>query len=248
MKLIVLTAMHARHDLTEIFATAMVRLRDSFGIETVAAVTSGDAKNIKICKESGIYYTPTQNKPISNKFNAGLHMLQYHQDWTHVMILGSDDLPSNRFVELQMSHPDADYIAINDMWFWGLNPKRAGWDKFYYWNAGSSRIGAGRVVSRRIVEACDYKLWPDGKNAGLDSGAWTRISGALPSMNKVIYSQKPLGGFLVDVKYELHISSLSPVMSRCDEADYKVIWDHLPGEECEALLRLRAKVKKDNNL
>jgi hypothetical protein len=247
MKLVILTAMHARHDLNRIFCMAMKRLRDSYGIETLSVISTGDQENIKICEEYGIFYITHKNKPVSDKFNAGLDALRY-LDWTHVMILGSDDLPSNKFIELHLQHKNKDFIAINDMWFWGLNPKRAGWDKFYYWAAGSSRLGAGRTISRRVVESCDYKIWPSGRNSGLDGASWGIISGTIPKMKKKIYNQKELGGFLVDIKYELHISSLSPISRRCDEADYKVIWDHLPGVECEALLRLRAKVKTENFL
>lgn len=247
MKLIVLTAMHARHELTEIFATAMDRLKYRYNIKTVAAVSLGDLDNAKICKDHRIPYVMTKNKPVSDKFNAGMQILRDF-DWTHVMILGSDDIPSNKFIELQMRHPDMDLVAINDMWFWGLNPHRAGFDTFTYWNAGSARIGAGRVISRRVVEACDYQIWPDGKNAGLDSGSIANIRKHVPEFKTISYTQKELGGFIVDVKYELHISSLSPVLNRGEADDCDIIWDHLPGNECEALLRLREKVKKDNNL
>ncbi len=247
MKIIVLTAMHERHEMTEIFAMAMSRLRKYFDIETCAAVTIGDVENARICREHNFSTVMTKNNPVSNKFNSGMQLLR-DKDWTHVMILGSDDIPSNRFVELQMRHPGADFIGVRDMWFWGLNPKRAGFDTFTYWDAGSSRIGAGRVISRRIVEACDYKLWPDGKNGGLDSGSVANIRSKVSEYEAVSYAQEPLGGFLVDVKYELHISSLSPVISRGVAEDHDIIWDHLPGNECRALLRLREKVKAKSNL
>jgi len=239
--------MHARHDLNNIFGMAMRRLNESFGIETVAAITSGDAENKKICQDFGIHFVSTKNNPVSNKFNTGMELLR-DLDWTHVMILGSDDLPSNKFIQLQMQHHDKDFIAVNDMWFWGLNPKRAGWDTFSYWSAGSSRIGAGRVISRRVVEACDYSLWPEGKNYGLDSASVANMRKHVKDIKSVSYNQKEAGGFLVDVKHELHISSLSPVLSRGVPDDRDIIWDHLPGDECRELLRLRAKVKTENYL
>jgi len=248
MKIIVLTCMHARSELNRIFGMAMVRLRNSFDIDTVAAVTSGDTKNYDICKEFGIHYTTEKNKPVSDKFNTGLSILRHFPDWTHVMILGSDDFPSNRFIELQMEGRDNDFICVADMWFWGLNPKRPGWDQFYYWKAGSSRIGAGRCISRRVVEVCDYKLWPPGYNAGLDGQSVKRIKAMVPDLKSYSYTQREVGGFLIDIKYEMHISSLSPIIRRCAPADPNILWDHLPGEECEALFRLREQIKEDNGL
>ncbi|RLA62804.1 MAG: hypothetical protein DRQ88_13205 [Epsilonproteobacteria bacterium] len=70
----------------------------------------------------------------------------------------------------------------------------------------------------------------------------------MPDLKSYSYSMKPLGGFLVDIKYELHISSLSPIMRRCEASSHDIIWEHLPGDECAAILRLREKVAKDNYL
>lgn len=246
MKIAILTAMHARYSLNNIFGMAMSRLKRDFDIDTYVAVTAGEKENIRICDKHGLYHIQSKNNPVSDKFNKGLSLLR-KKDWTHVMILGSDDIPSNKFIELQMAKPEMDFIAIDDMWFWGLNPKRAGWDQFYYWKAGSSRLGAGRTISRRVVEALDYQLWPTGYDSGLDGRSWTRVS-SVPDLKKVINSQREAGGFLVDIKYELHISTLSPIMSRCAPIDTEIIWDHLPYDECEAIFRLRERVKKENYL
>ena len=239
--------MHERHALNKIFAMAMDRLYDQFNIDTVVALTRGDKENQKICLDHAFDYVTVKNHPVSDKFNAGMELLR-DKDWTHVMILGSDDIPSNKFIELQMVEPDYDFIAISDMWFWGLNPKRRGFDQFYYWRAGSSRLGAGRTISRKVIEACDYKLWPSGFDSGLDGQSWTKISGAIPDLKRYSYAQKTLGGFLVDIKYELHINSMSPILKKGEESNSDIIWDHLPFDECEALFRLRAKIKKENFL
>lgn len=247
MKIIVLTAMHARHDLMEIFATAMTRLRESFDIETCVALSSGDFENARICHEHGFHTVKTNNRPLSNKLNTGLQLLR-DRDWTHVMILGSDDILSNRLIEVHTRHHDADFVAIHDLWFWGMNPKRAGYDTFTYWRAGSGRIGAGRLLSRRVIEALDYKLWPDRENGGLDGRSAKRIKDLDLDLKRVSYSLLEHNAFMVDIKYELNVSSLSPILSRGTAVSYDVIWDHLPGNECKALLQLRAKVKTENNL
>jgi len=245
MKLAILTAMHARHELNEIFCSAMGRIRANYNAQTYVALSHNDDKNLRLCMFWGFPTIVTKNNPVSNKFNKGLSLLR-DEDWTHVMILGSDDIPSNKFIEIQMqSARDHDISMISDMWFWGLNPKRAGFDKFYYFPGGSSRIGAGRVISRRVIEACNYTIWPDDKNAGLDSGSLARMRNTVPDVRMSAVNLRDAGGFLVDVKYELHISSLSPIERIGEEVDNDIIWEHLPPGECQSLLNLRAKVKGD---
>ena len=248
MKLVILTAMHHRHELNKIFGMAMSRIRDRYDVETHCVISTGDAENTHICDEYGISWVTAKNNPISNKFNVGMQALR-DRDWTHVMILGSDDIPSNSFMEIQMQGAIGhDLAMINDMWFWGLNPKRAGWDKFYYFPAGSSRIGAGRVVSRRVVEACDYAIWPPDRNAGLDGASVKRMKSAVNNMKLHGVNLKDAGGFLVDIKYELHISSLSPVERLGKEDDVSMVNKSLPFNEADALFRLREKIKKENYL
>jgi len=246
MDLVVLTAFHARFLLNEAFATAMDRLREELGVRTYVVITPGEPENREICEEHGFTFCQHKNNPVSDKLNAGMALLK-GQEWSHVMILGSDDIPSTQFVRNQMFGETEDFIAIQDMWFWGMNPKRAGYNTFWYWYAGSSRLGAGRVISRRAVEACDYKIWPSGYNAGMDSQSYKRIKHAIgQDLKAMSYRNKDTGGFLVDIKYELHISSLSPVIRRAQAENPNIIRKHLPEKECDYLFWLDEKIKKEN--
>ena len=244
MNLVILTAFHHRHALNRIFALAMNRLRDSFGIQTCVAVTRGDTENIDICKEHKFHYVEVKNRPVSNKFNLGLSLLP-DLAWSHVMILGSDDIPSNRFIEMQMGYPDHDVIVTEDMWFWGLNPHGIGFDTFTYLRAGKAMMGAGRCISRRAIEAVGYKLWPDGINSGLDGNAFRRISDALPDLTMKSNVAWDNEAFIMDVKYELHINSLSPILRRGIPISTEVLWDYLPGDECKELFELRKQILDD---
>lgn len=244
MKIAILTAMHGRHELNKIFASAMARIRNNFGIQTYVATTVGDQANASICVDNGFGLVCTKNNFVSNKLNKGLELL-FKDEWTHVMILGSDDFPSNKLIEEHLKHPYVDFLALSDLWFWGLNPKRAGYGEFMYWHGGSARIGAGRLISRKVIEALDYQLWPNGHNGGLDGKSARRIRGLNFDLNRESYSLRDKDAFMVDVKYETNISSLSPIMTRGDRQDPKIIWDHLPPVECEQLLRLREKVKNN---
>lgn len=223
---------------------AMQRLRNQFGIQVCVALSRGDIENINLCTENDFASIVTNNRYLSNKFNAGMSLLK-DMDWTHVMILGSDDIPSSSMIREHMRFPDVDFLALNDLWFWGLNPKRAGYGSFMYWYGGSSRIGAGRMISRRVIEALDYELWPNGHVSGLDGKSARKVNGLELDLKRRSYSLRGAGAFMMDVKYEFNISSLSPIMRRGVHEDPSVIFEHLPGDEYEALLQLREKVKSN---
>jgi hypothetical protein len=63
------------------------------------------------------------------------------------------------------------------------------------------------------------------------------------------YSISGTGGFLVEIKYEQHISSLSPILRRdnyYEEQDpYIILPQHLPIDECEYLFALYDRTKED---
>jgi len=242
MKLGVITALHNRHDMTLVFLSSMRRIHEKFGVSTHAVVTEGDPI---ISSLEGIDYITHRNKPLGAKWNAiSQHMKD--SDLTHFLIMGSDDIPSDAFIEHALTLGEYDISGVQGIWFWGLNPIRAGFNKFGFYYT-SSIIGAGKIVSRRVMEMCDWKPWPPYEGGGLDGKMMKIISdysfskGISISIHK--YSLLETGGFIVDVKYEDHISSMSPIIRRnFTEYEYKaVIYEHLP-DEAEALFALRDKV------
>ncbi|MCJ7617294.1 MAG: hypothetical protein MUO43_12245, partial [Desulfobacterales bacterium] len=209
MKLVIVTAIHQRFHLTYAFLRAMERIRNDFGIETYAAVSYED-DCVDLLKEFQIAYVEHENKPVGKKFNAAVNMLR-DVDFTHLMILGSDDIPSSRFIEYSLEQDpnnEFDYIGIDGLWFWGMNPRRAGYKTFGYFPVKGVLAGPGKMVSRRVVEACDYELWPYNCNYGMDAQMMKKgrlalkSQGVMPTIKK--YSNTDGGGFLVDVKYEKH--------------------------------------------
>jgi len=253
MKLAIVTAIHQRFHLTYAFLRAMERIRDDFGVETYASVTTGD-DCVDLLKEFQVYYVEHDNKPVGKKFNAAVNLLR-GADFTHMMILGSDDIPSYRFIEYSLEQDpnnEYDYIGIDGLWFWGMNPRRAGFKRFGYFPVKGVLAGPGKILSKRAVEACDYAPWPDECNFGMDAKMMKKTrdalksQGVMPRLKK--YSNTDGGGFLVDIKYEQHISSLSPVHRRdCyqEQDPHKVLPEHLSSNECNYLFGLLQDVEKE---
>jgi len=242
MKLGIITAIHGRYDMTKAFLTAMKRLKEEFDIPTFVAVTKGD-ESIDMLQFGNVGFVEHENKPLGAKWNAVVE-LAASSDCTHFMILGSDDIPSSRYIEHVLTLGEYDVSGINGMWFWGLNPRRAGFEEFGFFHT-KVMCGAGKVLSHAALDACDYRPWPDNAGFGMDAKMMRIVRDG--SRQKHIglkyhtYSIQECGGFLLDVKYEHHISSMSPITRRPtfhrDDA-YKALPNHLPQGECEYLFGL----------
>ena len=245
MKLIIVTAIHNRFEMTKAFLMAMDRIKRETGVETYAVVSEEDTACCTLCYQYGVKYIVHPNKPVGKKFNAVVKHLR-RKDFTHIMILGSDDVPSTDFIKHCLTLK-GDIIGILGMYFWGLNPRRAGFLKFGYW-ATNSLLGAGKILSRKVLEACDYSPWPDDANYGMDGKMMKNLARCFRENGVIIktYKWRPLdeGLFLIDIKYGMHISSLSPIIRRglTSLSDEKILREHLPEGEVDYLMELKRKV------
>ena len=248
MKLGIITAMHNRHEMSLVFASAMRRIQEKHGVSAHAVVTEADPI---LSHLEGIDHIPHINKPLGAKWNAiSSHMK--NTDLTHFLIMGSDDFPSDAFIEHALTLGEYDLSGVNGIWFWGLNPRRAGFDQFGFYEA-TAIIGAGKIISRKVMEMCDWRLWPDGAGYGMDGKMMNVIKknsiskGISISIHK--YSLIETEGFLVDIKYQSNISSMSPLLRRSfKEEDYETsIKRHLP-DEADALFAIRDKMIEKNKM
>ncbi len=242
MKLIIFTAIHGRVPMTKVFLSAMERIRKETGVVCYSVVTTDDTGNIEMLEVGNHPYVEYKNKPLGEKWNRVVEYVR-DIDWTHLMILGSDDIPSTSFINHTLSLK-GDIIGIQGMHFWGLNPRRAGFLKFGYW-ATNGLLGAGKVLSRKIIESCNYSPWPDYVNYGMDGQMMKLISKGLMGkrIHSITHKWKPVDHdvFLVDIKYEKHISSMSPILRRGIDLqnDEEVLKRHLPEDEVNYLISLK---------
>jgi hypothetical protein len=250
MKLAIITAIHGREGITAAFLSAMSRIRQDLNVQTYIVV-SDDDPNIPLIGEYDFPYVEHPNKPLGRKWNAGVRSMQC-ADFTHVMILGSDDIPSTRFVKNAMELGEYDISGCDGLWFWGMNPRRAGFGRFGYFPVPKVLAGPGKVLSRRALECCDWAPWPENCNYGMDAKMMNYVRTGMKSKGVLYkslrYSIRDTQGFLVDVKYQHHISSLSPVLRRdnyIEQDPMDVVPYHLPKGECDYLFRLH-ETTKDN--
>jgi hypothetical protein len=207
MKLGILTAVWQRYEVLEVFKQGIERLKEHSSIEIeVVAVGSEGKKSANACKE--FHYVPFKNKPLSNKWNAGmLKMKELNVDY--VLCLGSDDLICNNALDkyIEAMKQGFDFIGLldcfiydtktNDLRFWvGYNGVRIG-----------ETAGIGRCLSKRLLEHMKYLPWGDGIDRGLDGAMFKQLK-------TINHTQKVFGClkdniFAVDLKDSQSLTNFS---------------------------------------
>lgn len=170
--LVAISAAHGRHAITRAWAEHTA----SLGFDkVVVAVTDNDETNFNTCLSDGFTVQYLANEPLARKFNYSLDVAHRMYDATRIMILPSDDFVSKAWVEAARTH-EGDYLYPHECGIFDAASGQA--YVIRKLTFGQLKYGAGRVVSRKVVEACGGELWPDGLNKGLDSASHARITKA----------------------------------------------------------------------
>lgn len=198
MRLGILTAVWQRYEVFDIFKQGIERIKQHSDLEIeVVAVGSEGKKSANACSE--FHYVPFKNKPLSNKWNAGmLKMKELNVDY--VLCLGSDDIVSNSLIDKYKEAMEFGYDFIglldcfiydtitNDLRFWvGYNGIRIG-----------ETAGIGRCLSKRLLDIFEWQPWIDAHDRGLDGTMFQKLK-------KIPHTQKVFGClkdniFAVDIK------------------------------------------------
>lgn len=165
--LVAVSAAHGRHALTRLWAEHTA----SLGFDAViVAVSIGDEENMQTCFDFAFASAYIPNEPLAYKFNSAAESAML-RGATRVMILPSDDFVSPEWVEAARTHP-GDYLIPHTC---AIVQPPANAYCFTRLTFGTLKFGAGRVVSRKAIEACGGNLWPSELNRGLDTASHQRL-------------------------------------------------------------------------
>lgn len=128
------------------------------------------------------------------------------------MILGSDDLVSGHFFDLYTLpfEQEVDYIGNLDLYF--FDQKR---DEMWYWPGytGSRQgesVGAGRTLSRKLLDQVAWRLWADKRKCTLDSSMSDRLRTQGRSFSRETLRLADSDHYLVDVKSSVNLTGILP--------------------------------------
>jgi hypothetical protein len=140
IKVLCLTALWQRPEITAICFRGLCRLREEIDL-TALAVHSGGYEDL--CQKYDVIPVEHRNLPLGEKWNFGLmEALKY--DWDYLLTLGSDDLLSGELLKLYTWQDEA--AGINRCGIFDtLTGKTAIFENSY-------AIGCGRVIRRDVIE------------------------------------------------------------------------------------------------
>lgn len=162
--IILVTCVYKRPILTKFVLEYLSKL--NFSKIVVVYSLDIDYNNLKNIKNCDFY--KFQNNPISLKWNHGINMAKkYNPD--AVMITGSDDLINPEYLKIvkNLIYKEYDYI-YNDNWIRMIVFN----NEFFFMSEKyiqrKDGIGSGKVISRKILNKCNWNIYNFNSPKGLD--------------------------------------------------------------------------------
>lgn len=175
-------------------------------IEIVCALSPDDPDlltNERTCIEFDAHWIRTTNSPLSNKANA-LTKFSSNIEWGYQIRLGSDDVLSSNFVDATIERANEHGWGWEDCYFWVPSSER-----FVHWAGYGARrresVGAGRALSRDVLERLDWQTHDPGITQNLDKSMTDRLAAIGV---EIPFGPMPDGVYLVDCKDEHSITAL----------------------------------------
>jgi acetyltransferase-like isoleucine patch superfamily enzyme len=229
-KILVATLMWQRFDLFKKFFYHYQNL----GLDVLSIGSEGDISK-KLCDELGCAYVEHPNEPFGSKLNRRIDYFLEHDEYTHILLVGSDDFIDNIVLnKIYENIPNYDIISWSDIYYLNENTGEILYSEGYKNNPSRSGepIAPGRCISKKVIRELRGQLWDQSINKSPDSHSWSRLK-RFP--RKIMFSCKEVGGILLDVKTNenknsfIKISELNHVISTSPEEQERIynIFEHL---------------------
>lgn len=205
IKVALLTTVWKRPDVTKFVLEYYNAAKKDHDVDLIKlAVGSEGNASRSLCESTGWLYLEYDNRPLSNKWQAGLNMLKPLEP-DFIITIGSDDIITPDYLRKITNRCPADgCTGIYDFWFLDIASRRMG-----YWSerkrstpfgGGYIRtLGAGRCYSKKLLEDLDWGVWPEGYDNKLDGLAEMKMMKVL-HRKPTCYSMQDLGSWALDIK------------------------------------------------
>jgi hypothetical protein len=235
--LLIYVALWQRAEITELCFKGLDRLREhpDYNIQVLAVLSEDEM--IPLCKKYDVGYVFHENLPLGKKKNFGLQAAK-HLKFDYMMEIGSDTLLMNELLDEYKKYIGVyEFFGISDCAFIDSETgscRRVG---------GASTYGGGRMIHRDILVRCDWKLWKDDINKGLDNNSILRLQSAGTGYRQIKSSSYPM---VIDVKSPVNIWPFNHLVGQA--YDIEEILKRLSNDEVEHLKQLMECFSQNNTL
>jgi hypothetical protein len=166
MKVCIITALWKRPEIWELFKNGVRRLNELDDIDIVVSVVGSEREeSFDICQEDWIIYNEIPNTPLGKKWNkASLASKETNADY--YMVMGSDDIICDKLMLLYLKYmkQGIDYIYLMDGYFYDtISDKAMYWGGYNHSSNKGHSLGAGRLLSKSLMEKLNWEAWYDVK-------------------------------------------------------------------------------------
>lgn len=225
INLLIYLAVWRRPEITELCFMGLERLRKhkSYNIEVFAVIS--EREMIPLCNKYKVKWIMHENNPLGRKKNYGLRQLSCF-DFDYMMEIGSDDLITNELLDQYLDYfGKYDFFGITDSVYIeseNLSCRRLTSDKTTY--------GAGRCISRKVLEACNWTLWSDNIERGLDNNSILKVQSHGFKYERVKHMDCP---GVIDVKSDENLWKFNYFLG--EEYDINLVLEKLSENEVSKL-------------
>lgn len=215
MKLAIITALHGRYRLTRLFLDYW-RTLDVPGVELLlsCAITTDEYKMREMVTREYPEWSPVYapNMPLTTKFAANMQNVEAWKP-DAMMIIGSDDFVTPSYIQRSIDAMQcADLVGTHTVYY-----MEYGTDQIIRQHVTGDPIGAGRVLSRRLLEHLEWMPWDT----------------ATPSLDMSMMHQMKLNGILPEIIEEdamLDVKSKDQHGQDTNQTTYRTVrkWNHTP--------------------
>lgn len=171
MKIAIVSLVWKRPEVFEMFAQGIHALKIPKDVQVQVFISGSEGSTSRIPVEShGFQYVEIPNQPLAKKANAPLRFAK-KWDADYVLCMGSDDVlsPELFLLYIDIMRKGVDFMGVLDFYFYDTTTGKAS-----YWGGYNDRragltCGAGRVLSRRILELWNWSVWESKHNHILDN-------------------------------------------------------------------------------
>ena len=160
-----------RPELTQIFIEQLRRLKEKHNILSIVVASEGQ-------RFMKTHVIDRPNFPLGEKINSGIKEAM-RIGCSHVLLLGSDDFMSDSLVEFyirQAKESRFQMVGLLDCYFYDTQSK-----SFTYWSGydgerSGELVGAGKLISRDVLDLCNGNLFVSAQNRALDASMSVQLS------------------------------------------------------------------------